>query len=82
MCRRNIKDWRYFKKQIVNGCDMENQLKINLYLSRVKEKLYTGLDTPLKDLNDFGISSQLYHDLGCAIDDVIQRMLINNKEVK
>lgn len=67
-CQHNTSEFclQCFKSKGKDG------LKLQLYLSRVKDKIYVAVDGNFIEIHDFGINPERFHILGCEIDRAVQ----------
>lgn len=52
-----------------------NATQINIYLSRIGEKIFVGFDGNHTELEDFGISMQKFNDIMNACAETFQKEL-------
>lgn len=64
-----------YQEDIKERLDKSNAIQINIYLSRVVDKLYVALDGIPFALTEFGITYEQFHELGIAINDACQKVL-------
>ncbi len=55
---------------------MKNQISVLLHLSRVMDNIYVGIDAKPSDLKEFGITMEMYQELGNEIQKIFTRILV------